>query len=152
MLVDLFQTGIEPWVWFASGLVLIGLELIVPGSFLLWFGAAGLIMGFIVAYFQVDWRWQLVGWAVLSLLLLFIGRKLTLRRQGEDEDPHLNRRGSRYVGQTVELETDLQHGSGTVKIGDSIWRVTGPDLVKGTNVKIIAVDGPVLRVEATDKD
>ncbi len=62
MLIELLQNGIEPWVWFASGLVLIGLELAVPGSFLIWSGAAALIVGALVAYVDMDWRWQLVLW------------------------------------------------------------------------------------------
>ncbi|QUS55312.1 NfeD family protein [Pseudovibrio brasiliensis] len=148
MLIELFQNSIEPWVWFASGLVLIGLELAVPGSFLIWFGAAALVVGAVVAYFDVDWRWQLVLWGVLSLGFLLVGRRLTSRNNDGEGDPYLNKRGSRYQGRVFVLKKALAHGKGTLEIGDSVWRVNGPDLPAGAHVKVVGQEGTTLIVEA----
>ncbi len=152
MLIELFQNGIEPWVWFASGLVLIGLELAVPGSFLIWFGAAALIVGALVAYVDVDWRWQLVLWGILSLSLLLVGRRVTVRTSAKEGDPYLNKRGSRYHGQVFVLKQPLAHGEGTLEIGDSLWRISGPDLPAGTSVKVVGQKGTALVVEAASED
>ncbi|WP_057461831.1 NfeD family protein [Pseudovibrio sp. POLY-S9] len=151
MLIELFQNSIEPWVWFASGLVLIGLELVVPGSFLIWFGAAALVVGALVAYFDMDWRWQLVLWGVLSVSFLLIGRRLTVKDDDKEGDPHLNKRGSRYQGRVFVLKQALAHGKGTLEIGDSIWRVNGPDLPAGAHVKVVGQDGTTLIVEAASE-
>ncbi len=151
MLIELFQSSIEPWVWFASGLVLIGLELAVPGSFLIWFGAAALVIGALVAYFDMDWRWQLVLWGVLSISFLLVGRRLTTKNYDKEGDPHLNKRGSRYQGHVFVLKQALAHGKGTLEIGDSIWRVNGPDLPAGAHVKVVGQDGTTLLVEAASE-
>ncbi|KZL20745.1 Inner membrane protein YbbJ [Pseudovibrio axinellae] len=151
MLMELFQNSIEPWVWFASGLVLIGLELAVPGSFLIWFGAAALIVGAVVAYFDIDWRWQLVLWGVSSLTFLFVGRRLTIKADDKEGDPYLNKRGSRYQGRVFVLKQALAHGKGTLEIGDSVWRINGPDLPEGAHVKVVGQDGTTLIVEAANE-
>ncbi len=151
-LFELFQNSIEPWVWLASGLVLIGLELAVPGSFLIWFGAAALVMGALVAYFDLDWRWQLVIWGGLSLAFLLVGRRLTVKDDDKEGDPHLNKRGSRYQGRVFLLQHPLSHGKGTLEIGDSVWRIRGPDLPAGSSVRIIDQDGTTLIVEAASAD
>ena len=148
MLIELFQNSIEPWVWFASGLVLIGLELAVPGSFLIWFGAGALVVGALVAYFEMDWRWQLVLWGILSISFLLVGRRLTIKDDEKEGDPYLNKRGSRYQGRVFVLKQALAHGKGTLEIGDSLWRINGPDLPAGAHVKVIGQEGTTLIVEA----
>lgn len=152
MIVELLQNSIEPWVWFASGLVLVGLELAIPGSFLIWFGAAALVVGIVVAYFAPDWRWQLVLWGALSLSFLIVGRRLTLRVDKSMGDPHLNNRGSRYQGRVFLLRNAVAHGKGTLEIGDSVWRINGPDLPAGSHVKIVGQDGTTLIVDAAPSD
>jgi len=39
------------------------------------------------------------------------------------------------------------NGRGSVHAGDTIWRVEGAALPAGTRVKIVGVDGTVLKVE-----
>ncbi len=39
------------------------------------------------------------------------------------------------------------NGRGSVSSGDTIWRVKGPELAAGTRVKVVGVDGTVLKVE-----
>ena len=42
-----------PWAWFVTGLVLLALELVVPGGYFLWLGAAGLVTG-LAAFIPAD--------------------------------------------------------------------------------------------------
>ena len=56
-------------------------------------------------------------------------------------------RSARLVGQRARLETAIADGRGSLRIGDTLWQVTGPDLPAGTNVRISASDGIVLTVE-----
>jgi hypothetical protein len=46
------------------------------------------------------------------------------------------------------LAAPIVDGHGQVKIDDTNWRITGPDLPSGTRVKVIGADGAVLKVEA----
>jgi inner membrane protein len=46
------------------------------------------------------------------------------------------------------LSEPIQNGRGKARIDDSVWRVEGADLPAGTQVKVMAVDGAILKVEA----
>jgi hypothetical protein len=45
------------------------------------------------------------------------------------------------------LEQPIVNGKGKIKVEDSIWRVSGIDMHKGTKVCVIDVDGDILKVE-----
>ena len=68
-------------------------------------------------------------------------------RTSASDEPDLNRRGSQYVGRVVALESAIETGRGRIRLGDTVWTVAGPDLPKGTPVRVIGSDGAVLRVE-----
>ncbi len=67
-----------------------------------------------------------------------------------DEYPELNRRGRQLVGRRFTLSEPIVNEVGKVRVGDSIWKVRGPDMPAGTNVTVTAVDGTVLIVTATE--
>jgi membrane protein implicated in regulation of membrane protease activity len=64
----------------------------------------------------------------------------------ESERPLLNERATQLIGQTFDLIDPIVNGRGSVKIGDSIWRVEGPELPKGARIKVIGADGTLLKV------
>ena len=67
----------------------------------------------------------------------------------EDEGPSaLNRRGHALVGQTFTLEAPIADGSGRIRVGNSSWRVTGPNAPAGASVRVVRADGATLVVEA----
>jgi membrane protein implicated in regulation of membrane protease activity len=41
----------------------------------------------------------------------------------------------------------LRDGSGKVQVGDSVWKVRGPDAPVGTRVRVTGADAAVLTVE-----
>ena len=45
-----------PWAWLIGGIVLLALELAIPGSFLIWLGLAAVVVGLVS--FAVDLSWQ----------------------------------------------------------------------------------------------
>jgi membrane protein implicated in regulation of membrane protease activity len=45
------------------------------------------------------------------------------------------------------LDKPIVNGSGTVRVGDTVWRVTGPDSPAGSRVKVTRADGATLYVE-----
>ncbi|MBB3658156.1 hypothetical protein FHX15_003398 [Rhizobium sp. BK650] len=141
-----------PWSWWVAGLVLLAAELIAPGFFLVWIGLAALAVGALSLLFwdATFWAWQLqaILFAVFAVLATFIGRRLTLRSDKTDE-PFLNQRGASLVGRTATLHEPIREGRGRIRLDDTTWRVLGPDLPAGTQVKVISSNGRDLIVEPT---
>jgi inner membrane protein len=137
------------WFWLGAGLVLLTLEALLPGVFLIWLGLAALATGIITWLAPLSVTTSLVLFAVLGLASILIGRKVQSGQKTEVTDaPFLNDRGKAMVGKVYALESAIVEGAGSVRIGDSVWRVTGADAAIGTHVKITGMDGSTLLVEA----
>ena len=68
------------------------------------------------------------------------------------EQPNLNRRGAQYVGRQFALVEPISNGRGRIRLGDSSWTVTGPDLPAGQTVEVVGADGAVLQVRPISAD
>ncbi len=136
------------WGWVILGLILIGGEVLAPGIFLLWLGLAALLTGAVVGLVDLGWQAAALVFAGFSLVAVFTGRLLT-RRKGEEPDAAtgLNDRGRRLIGRVFRLEATMTGGEGRIRIDDSSWRVTGPELLAGSEVRVVRVDGATLIVE-----
>ncbi|WP_240230668.1 NfeD family protein [Devosia lacusdianchii] len=137
-----------PWSWIVAGLVLLALELVVPGGFMLWMGIAGIITGLITLFQPIGWPMQWLIFGVLSLVAIAIWVRWNRSRPAPTDRPYLNRRADTYVGQEAVLEQAITQGFGRIVLGDTVWRVAGPDLPVGQRVRITGSDGAVLKVEA----
>lgn len=131
-----------PWNWMVVGFALLALEIVVPGFFLLWIGLAALATGALSlllwkAGFWV-WEVQVLAFLALSLLAAYAGSKIMSGRAAHSDQPLLNRRGDQLIGRTATLSEPIVNGRGRVKIGDTMWRVSGPDLPVGTTVRVTA--------------
>ncbi len=133
---------LDSYGWFSLGLLLLIAEIVVPGIFLMWFGLAALLTGVIDWLLpNLSWQVQALAFAVLSVGLVFGVRPyIGLELDKETDRPDLNRRLHSLVGEVAILTRAIENGHGEVKIGDTLWRVTGPDLPKGTRVKVVGVD------------
>lgn len=136
-----------PWSWIIAGLVLLALELAVPGGYLLWLGIAGILTGFIVMFQPLDWPVQWLIFGALSLVAILVWVRVTRRRGAQTDRPLLNLRGEQFVGREVVLDRPIEGGFGRLGLGDTVWRIAGPDLPAGQKVRIVGAEGPVLRVE-----
>lgn len=135
------------WSWVVAGLVLLALELVAPGGVLVWLGAAALVTGGMALVVNVYWPLQFVVFGVLALAAIWLW--LRTRKQEEPTDrPFLNRRAERIIGHEAVLDEPIRDGEGRVAIGDTTWRVTGPDLAAGSRIRVVDAEGPVLKVEA----
>jgi len=136
------------WHWWILAAVLIVLEMIVPGVFMLWLGIAAAVTG-LIAFVLPATIWQVQGlvFAVLSVATVWGWRLYQRRNPTESDLPMLNRRAEQYVGRRLVLDQPIVNGRGKAKVGDSSWRVEGPDLPAGTSVVVTGVDGTLLKVE-----
>jgi membrane protein implicated in regulation of membrane protease activity len=133
------------------GLVLLALEIVMPGVFLLWIGIAALVVGAIsLMPWQTEfwvWQVQVLVFLVLALISAYAGRKVMASQTNTDQ-PLLNRRAEQLIGRTATLADPILEGRGRIKLGDTVWRVSGPDLPAGARVIVIAVSDAELVVAA----
>lgn len=139
-----------PWSWWILGLVFLGLEIVIPGVFLLWIGLAAIVVGAvsIPLWGTAFWSWQLqlLIFAVLAVALAVIGRRMT-GSSAESDQPMLNRRVEGLVGRTATLEEPIADGKGRIRLDDTIWIVQGPDMPAGAKVRITTAKAGGLTVE-----
>jgi membrane protein implicated in regulation of membrane protease activity len=146
ILTDIFN----PWGWAILAAALAGLELLAPGIFLVWLGAAAAVTALIVGLSGVDWTVQLVLFGATSIVSVALARHY-FPYEPDSSDPDLNRRGNRLIGTEVTVVDALENGHGRVQVGDSPWAARGPDLPAGTRARIIAIDGNILEIEAVKR-
>jgi hypothetical protein len=141
-----FFNSLGIWDWFIAGGVLLALEALAPGVFMLWLGLAAMLVG--VVSVVVDWNWQaqFIAFAVFSVAMIPLYRRMSFAHAITDQ-PFLNRRADALVGRVFTLERPIVDGSGTVRVDDSVWRITGPDVPAGRRIKVVGIDGTALHVE-----
>lgn len=135
------------WNWFILAAIFLTLELAAPGAFMLWLGLAALVVGLISVVIDWSWQMQLVAFGLISVALVPAWRWFASKVEAPTQSPLLNRRAEGYVGRVFALEKPIVNGTGTIRIDDTVWRVSGPDAEAGTRVRIARVEGAELIVE-----
>jgi membrane protein implicated in regulation of membrane protease activity len=138
---------IEYFVWLIGGFVLCVAETLAPGAFLIWIGAAALIVGGVDFFWPMELTAQLLVFAVLAAALILIGRRVYGSLERAAPPPTLSRAHA-LIGKEFFLQQSIERGYGAIRVDDSVWRVAGVDTAAGVKVKVIAVEeGSLLRVE-----
>lgn len=136
-------------IWAGAALLLFAAETMAPGAFMLWFGFAATAMAVVVLLLpELGWLWQAILFSVFAVISVGIYLKWFRGRGRRSDQPLLNRRAEQLIGRVLELDQAIAGGLGRVKVDDAFWSVSGPDLPVGTRVRVIAVDGMVLKVQA----
>ena len=136
------------WLWAILGLLLVAAEMLAPGVFLIWLGLAALLTGLVVGLFGISWQAAMLVFAIFAIACVAAGRLVTRRRNEEPDDATgLNDRGRQLIGKVFRLEATMTGGEGRIRVGDSSWRIIGPELLAGTEIKVVRVEGSTLVVE-----
>lgn len=136
------------WMWLILGLLLAIAEIVVPGVFLIWIGAAAIVTGLLSLLLPLPAAAEFVIFAITSIGAVYLGRRYIKDHPIETSDPLLNDRAARLVGRQVIVVEAISGGEGKVKVGDSVWLATGSDAVVGDRVTVVGAEGSRLRVEA----
>ena len=140
--------GLEPgWLWMIGGVLLLIAEIIAPGFFLLFIGAAALATGAFALLFGLGTAAQLALFALYSLIAVMVGRRFYANSSAESSDPFLNDRMARLVGKVVTVVEPVDEHNGRVRVGDGEWSARGGPAAPGERVRITGVDGNCLKVE-----
>jgi hypothetical protein len=139
------------WHWWIAGVLLLGLEMVVPGTFFLWMGVAAGVVGALLLFMpDISWQIQFLVFAILSVITIVSWRRWQKAHPTETDHPLLNRRAEQYVGRVVTLDTALKNGRGKARVDDTVWQVvaeSGGDAPSGTQMRITGTDGSALTVE-----
>ena len=139
---------IEFWHWMALGVALAAVETVLPGAFFLWLGIAAFVTGIVKLVFGgMGWEGQLIVFSVCAVVSTVIWLILWRYRPVDTDKPELNVRGERMIGKQITLDEPMTNGEGSAKVGDTMWKIRGPDFVRGTRVKVVDVEGTVLIVD-----
>lgn len=144
------QEQVEFWYWLILGVAFIALEVFAPGAILMWFGFGALVTGLVLWIFpDMGLAWQVILFAVISGISVIAWRKSKFFREEAtpSDDPTLNNRLNSHIGREYALSEAIVNGRGSMRVGDTTWRVRGDDMPAGTRVRVTDVDGILFIVE-----
>lgn len=131
-------------IWMFAGVVLLVLEVLAPGVFMMWLGVAAIVTGGVI--WQTGWEFgaQVGLFAVLATISLAIGMRFRPKAV-----PGLNTQLGGLVGRSaVALSFDGHEGR--VRLGDSDWsaRLASGSAIPepGARLRVDGVGGTVLVV------
>jgi membrane protein implicated in regulation of membrane protease activity len=141
--------GFDPaWLWLIGGIILLIAELIAPGFFLMFIGAAGIATGLLALLLPIGMALQFAAFALLAITAAKYGGRYAYSYKFEhSSDPLLNDRAGRLLGQVVVAAEPIDRNGGRVRVGDSVWPARGGPSAAGDRVRIIDVEGNCLKVE-----
>ncbi len=137
------------WYWWALAAVLLVFEMLLPGVVFMFLAIGAVASGAaLLVVSDLSLELQLFLFAIVSVASAVVLRP-TLKRlqQGRPADATLNARGDALIGKTIVLDQPILRGRARVTVGDGSWTVTGPDMVAGARVRVVAVNGTELDVE-----
>jgi len=147
----------EPWfVWALVGVGCIGLEMVLPGFVIFFFGLGGAATAlFSLIPFVSSALWlQILLFVAFSILsLVFLRRKFSRVFAGTVFDSRKGDPEEEGIGETAEvLETVGALREGRVRFRGTSWkaRTREGELAPGSMAKILAREGMTYIVEATE--
>ncbi|MBW8191019.1 NfeD family protein [Neiella marina] len=143
----------SPSEWAIIGLLLVVFEVVLPTSWLLWPGLAALVVALVHWLVPLGWTGQLLTFAILTLLMLVIGRRFYNPAHINSSQPDLNQQVGRHQGKQATLIQDTDNGRSRIHLGDSEWQVevSGDRQVPaGTHVEITGQRSNILLVKVKD--
>lgn len=140
--------AITYWHWWILAVALLVLEVFAPGAFFLWMGVGAGIVGVILLLApDMGWEYQIMVFSIFSVVSIATWRLFIRKHPTETDKPTLNRRGEQYVGRVFTLSEPIVNGTGKIRVDDSTWKVMGEDCDAGTKVKVVSIEGTVLKIE-----
>lgn len=142
-------TNIDPgWLWLIGGVLLLIMEVIAPGFFLVFIGVAAIATGFFTVLFGLGAVPEFALFALYSLIAVMVGRRFYANRAANSTQAMLNMPAARLIGRTVVVVQRVDEHGGRVRVGDGEWSARGGPAEAGQRVRVTGVEGNCLIVEA----
>ena len=138
------------WGWLTFGLILMILELIIPGTFIVWFGLGAVATGIVYVFMPLTVSGQIGVFTLCSTISVFFGFFVYKRLFGANKEVgQQNQIGAqKYIGQSFKVVESIDEGKGKVAVGDTVWLAkSSRNIPKGRRVTVVDVKGTILIVE-----
>lgn len=146
MLETLFSAW---WYWLVAACLLLILEILLPGIFLIWLGLGAALVGLLLlAFSDAGPAWQLLMLA--GGICVAVAAGLRWQKQLVRQAPNaLNQGMEAFVGRTARVSQAFHNGRGRIHLDGSTYAATckqdNPDT--DTLVRVCAVNGNLMHVE-----
>ncbi len=136
-------------IWISFGILLCFLELIIPGTFVSFFGAGAILLGCIQYFANFSFQNQFIVWILISISIVSVGAKF-LHDLFPSEEQFDSSKFKEVAGRIAKVVTPIRVGKkgGRIQFQGTDWDAISEDLEIGTNeyVKILQRDNISFRV------
>ena len=138
-----------PVIWFLAGVVLLLLELALPGLIIFFFGLGAWIVALCLVLFDMNITAQLLVFVVTSVVALLLLRRFLKHKFFKEDDSNKSSLEEEFIGKTAIAETDFKKGAaGKVSFKGTVWSAVADEkIAKGEQVRITARDSITLIVK-----
>ncbi len=148
-----FTLILQDWHWLVLALLLIGAETLGTGGFLIGLALAAFLMSVLIYFLDITWQWQLVYYALTSLLFTWVYWRFFRGFNDKTDQPTINDRAAQLIGRRLILDEPIMQGQCRVQIGDTRWKIkAAQDYPVGTEVEVIKSEGMELLVKQYSVD
>lgn len=144
------------WYWIIAGIILVVLELFVPGAVLVFLGAAAILVGLLLMAGLITGPIQaFTAWFIVSLVMLFTLRGLVTRFMPGEESWQSTDEDADAYGKIVEVAEAIEKSKeGRIDFRGSTWPATCYEqtLEAGAKARIVTRDNLIWVVEPVDED
>lgn len=139
-----------PVIWFLVGLVLLLLELAVPGLIIFFFAIGAWIVALCLLVFDMSLAIQLLVFVLSSVLSLILMRNILRKKFFKEDDSIQGSLEEEFIGKTGIAETKLIAGKpGKITFKGTLWNaIADTDIDKGATVRVVSKDSITLKVTA----
>lgn len=138
-------------IWAGLGVLLLILDMLFPGVFLLFLGLASLLTMAVLWLIPLSLWGAIVCFSLSTFILLMCFGRIYKKWINHGPPNSINQNSKRYIGHEIILNDPIIHGKGRIVYAGSMWTLHGPDAPKGSTVRIVKRDGNVLEVEIIKK-
>lgn len=138
------------WVWWLGGALLLGVAEVLSLDLVLLMFAGGALAGVGLSLLGVPLWGQIVGFAIVSSLLLFALRPWMLRHL-RARVPLEETNAAAHVGRVAVVVDDVSERSGRVKLTGEVWTArteNDEELEIGAEVRVVRIAGATAIVTA----
>ena len=137
-------------MWAVVAVVCLILELMAGDFFIICF-SIGAVFAAIAAFCGLGFYWQLLIFAVFTLVSLFWVRPFAQRYLHKGEDNRVSNADALMGRQGRVVETVKADGFGRVQIDGDIWKAVtneAADIPEGTAVRVVGRESTIITVES----
>lgn len=135
---SLEQAFALPWLWLVAGLIVAGMEIVLPGVMMLWAGLGAMLVGVLLLLLpDLPLAAQFIVFAVTMLASISLGFAVQRRGERDPAKTPVNQELQDLVGQRCEAATDFDTGRGRIRVRDTTYGAKGADEIRAGDIVVI---------------